>query len=102
MLYLTKMNYHLDLGWYGYDDLASPLTGYCIHLFRGKNWNNAELLEKFHSKSLNVILTQISVFTHSVNIGEYENLIGYRVDEDDPLNQNDFSSLNTFSAKHTI
>jgi hypothetical protein len=50
LLYLKKDNYHLDLGWYGYDNLTNDRTGYCIHLFRGDNWNNGELLEKLRSK----------------------------------------------------
>lgn len=32
LLYLVKSDYHLDLGWYGYDDLTNNATGYYIHL----------------------------------------------------------------------
>ena len=46
LLYFRKDNYHLDLGWYGNDDLTNERTGYCIHLFRDDNWNKSELLEK--------------------------------------------------------
>src|SRR5687767_1859843 len=62
LLYLTKGDYHLDLGWYGYDNLTSDTTGYCIHLYRGDNWNNAELLEKFRSKSKKIIADKITEF----------------------------------------
>ncbi|MBK8723834.1 MAG: hypothetical protein IPL95_16770 [Saprospiraceae bacterium] len=43
--YIDKCDYHVDLGWYGKDDLANEATGYCIHLYRGNDWNNGELLE---------------------------------------------------------
>jgi len=101
LLYLTKGNYHLDLGWYGYDNLDSETTGYCIHLFRGDNWNNADLLEKFRSKSKSAITDKIIECVKAVDLGDFDKLTGYRVDENDTTNKNDFSDFDIFSARRT-
>ena len=101
LLYLTKGNYHLDLGWYGYDNLDSETTGYCIHLFRGDNWNNADLLEKFRSKSKSAITDKIIECVKAVDLGDFDKLTGYRVDENDTTNKNDFSDFDIFSARQT-
>ncbi len=101
LLYLIKGNYHLDLGWYGYDNLESATTGYCIHLFRGDNWNNAELLEKFRSKSKSAITDKIIEYAKAVDLGEFDKLSGYRVDENDTTNKNDFSDFDTYSTIRT-
>lgn len=101
LLYLTKDSYHLDLGWYGSDNVADETTGYGIHLFRGENWNNAELLEKFRSKSKSTIVNKITEFMKAVDLGEFDNLTGYSVNENDPSNQNDFNKMDFFSARQT-
>jgi len=101
LLYLTKDDYHLDLGWYGYNNLTYNKTGYCIHLFRGDNWNNSELLEKFRSKDKQVIVAKINDFIKAVDIGEFDNLIGYIVDENDSSNKNDFSAIDNYSVRQT-
>ena len=101
LLYLTKGDYHLDLGWYGYDNLTSDTTGYCIHLFRGNNWNNAELLEKLRSKDKQVIVEKINDLIKAVDIGEFDNLTGCLVDENDPTNKNDFSRIDNFTVRQT-
>lgn len=101
LLYLTKGDYHLDLGWYGYNNLTYDKTGYCIHLFRGDNWNNAELLEKFRSKDKQVIVAKINDIIKAVDIGEFDNSIGYIVDENDMTNQNSFSDIDNYSVRLT-
>lgn len=98
LLYMTKNNYHLDLGWYGYT-LVNDKTGYCINLFRGENWNNGELLEKFRSKEKQVIVAKINELINAVDTGYFDNLTGYIVNENDPTNNNDFSKVDTYSAK---
>lgn len=99
MLSLTKDKYHLDLGWYGDSNLTSDTTGYCIHLFRGDNWNNSELLEKFRSKSKEVIADKITEIANAVDLGDFDKLTGYRIDENDTANKNDFSNVDTYSAR---
>ena len=99
LMYLTKDNYHLDLGWYGYDNLTNDKTGFCIHLFRGDNWNNVELLEKLRSKDKQVIVKKINEFIISVDNGEYEEQIGYKVDENDLKNKNDFSIIENYTVR---
>ena len=101
LLYLTKGHYHLDLGWYGCDNLTNEATGYCIHLFRGDNWNNAELLEKVRSKSKNVIVDKLAEIAKAVNLGEFEELTGCIVDENDKSNKNDFSDFDTYNIRLT-
>ena len=99
LMYLTKDNYHLDLGWYGYDNLTNDKTGFCIHLFRGDNWNKVELLEKLRSKDKQVIVKKINEFIISVDNGEYEEQIGYKVDENDLKNKNDFSIIENYTVR---
>jgi len=99
LLYLTKGDYHLDLGWYGYDNLANDTAGFCIHLFRGDNWNNAELLEKFRSRNKKVIADKIADLAKAVDFGEFDKLNGYRVDGNDTTNKNDFSSIDIYSVR---
>ncbi|KQC02794.1 hypothetical protein [Pedobacter sp. Hv1] len=99
LLYLIKDNYHLDLGWYGSDNLSDEHTGYCIHLFRGDNWNNAELLEKFRSKSKLIIVNKIAEFMKAIELGEFDNLSGYSVNESDASNENDFNKIEFFSVR---
>jgi hypothetical protein len=99
LLLLTRGDYHLDLGWYGYDDLTNDATGFCIHLFRGDNWNNAILLEKFRSKSQIVIVNKINELAKAVNMGVFDNLSGHKVDENDSSNKNDFSDFDTYSVR---
>ena len=102
LLYTTKDKYHLDLGWYGYDNLANDSTGYCIHLFRGKNWNDSELLECFRSKNKQVIVNKIAEFLKAVDLGDFDKLKGYRIDENDKENINSFNDFKVFSARITI
>ena len=99
LLYLTKDDYHLDLGWYGYNNLTYDKTGYCIHLYRGANWNNSVLLEKLRSKDKQVIVKKINEFIISVDNGEYEEQIGYKVDENDLKNKNDFSIIENYTVR---
>lgn len=99
---MSRGNYHIDLGWYGYDNLDCDATGYCIHLFRGDNWNNAELLEKFCSKNKNAIADKIIEFAKAVDLGEFDKLTGYRVDEHDTSNENNFSDFDSYSARQII
>jgi len=99
LLYLTKSNYHLDLGWYGNDNLTNERTGYCIHLFRGDNWSSGELLEKLRSKNKEVIVKKINDLIKSVDIGYFDKLTGYIVDENDPTNKNDFSDIDNYTAR---
>ena len=99
LLYLTKGMYHLDLGWYGSDKLTKPYTGFCIYLFRGNNWHDCEFLEKFRSQEKQVIVTKINEFIHAVNLGDYENKVGYRFDENDTTKENEFGNLHYYSAR---
>ncbi len=101
LLHLTKDNYHIDLGWYGYDKLTNDKAGYCIHLFRGENWNNAELLEIFRSKDKQVIVYKIVELTKVIDLGKFDKVTGYKVDENDPTNHNDFSDFDIYNARQT-
>lgn len=99
LLYLTKGIYHLDLGWYGYDNLTNDSTGYCIHLYRGDSWNNGELLEKHRSKDKQFIVTKINELIKTVDIGDFDKLTGYIVDENDLTNNNDFSDIDNYTVR---
>ncbi len=81
--------------------MSSDTTGYCIHLFRGDNWNNAELLEKLRSKDKQFIVKKINDLINAVDIGDFDNFIGYIVNENDPKNKNDFSDIENYTVRNT-
>lgn len=99
LLHLTNGDYHLDLGWYGGNDFSDHKTGYCIHFFRGKNWNNGQLLVKFRSREKADIVKKINELIIDTDFGKFDNLVGYLVDENDSENKNDFNDVETFSVK---
>ncbi len=99
MLYLTKGEFHLDLGWYGGDDLDNGHSGYYVHLLRGENWLNSELLEKRRSQTQKVIIDMIEELIKAVDNGEFDNLTGYKVDSGNATNENDFSDFDTYSVR---
>jgi hypothetical protein len=99
MLWIKKRNYNLDLGWYGGDDLENEWTGFCIYLYRGDNWNKCDLLEKYRTKNKKDVVEQLHRLITSVDKGEYDNLVGHRIDEDDMTNQNSMSDFKTYSAE---
>lgn len=100
LLQIGKEPYVLDLGWYGSDDLSDKHTGYCISLLKG-NWLDGELLEKFCSKDKQTIADKIQEFIRAVDGNEYDNLTGYRVDENDPTNKNQMGDFDTYSVRET-
>ena len=99
MLWLKKGNYNIDLGWCGGDDLKNEKTGFCIHLYRGDNWNKCELLEKFKTKNKKDVVDKLNILIKSTDSGDYNNLVGHRIDEDDLRNQNSMADYETYSVK---
>jgi hypothetical protein len=83
MLLLEKGRYHLDLGWYGSDDLKDQRTSYMLVLFRGESWHNCELLELIRSRSKMFITKSINEILKAVTDSFYDNKPGYRIDEND-------------------
>lgn len=99
MLWLRKDEYNIDLGWYGGDDLGNEMTGFCIYLYRGDNWNKCELLEKFRTKNKKTVVDKLDILIKSIDEGDYDNLVGHRIDEDDLTNQNSMTDFETYSVK---
>ncbi|MFN7329851.1 MAG: hypothetical protein ACK5UP_10135 [Bacteroidota bacterium] len=99
MLWIKKENYNIDLGWYGGHDLNDRLTGFCICLYRGDNWNKCELLEKFRTRSKKDIADKLRSIITSVDSGDYDSLTGYSIDEDDLTNENLMSDHEVYSSK---
>lgn len=99
MLWIKKGIYNIDLGWYGGDGLNNRKTGYCIYLYRGDNWNKCELLEKFKAKNKNDIVNKLTSIISSVDRGDYDNLIGYKIDQDNLTSENLMSDRETYSAR---
>jgi hypothetical protein len=95
MLWITKGSYTLDLGWYGGD---RSKAGYCIFLFRGSSWNTCDLLEIFRSKCKDEITEKINAFIQLVDNQTYDDLRGYRIDENDAGNTNSMTDYETYSA----
>lgn len=100
MLWIRKGNYHIDLGWYGGNNLDDGRTGYCLYLYRGIGWNKCELLEKYKSRSKKDILERLFAGMASIDKGEYETLKGYSINEEDSTNMNSMSDHEFYSAKN--
>ena len=81
LLYIKKGQYHLDLGWYG-SDIKKTTTGFMLVLFRGKNWNDCELLELKRSESQSVVIKEVNEIIELVDVGFCVEKIGYFIDED--------------------
>ena len=99
ILWLKKGNYNIDLGWYGGQDLKNEGAGFCIYVYRGDHWHNCDLLEKFRSKNKQNVVDKLDSLIKSVDKGEYDNLIGHRIDEDDLTNQNSMEDFEAYSVK---
>jgi len=83
LFYFRKEQFHLDLGWYGSDNLNEPFTGFMLVLFRGKDFHNCELLELVRTKSKSEIIFWINKFFELVNIDFYNEKNGYKINEND-------------------
>lgn len=81
MLWLTCGNYNLDLGWYGSDNLDSETTGFMLVLFRGKDWNNCELLELLRTKLKSEVVEKIELLVKAVSSGFFDKKKGYEISE---------------------
>ena len=92
MVWVTKDDYNIDLGWYG-DDLSSATSGFCLYLYRGDNWNESELLERFRSRNKTDIINKLKSFICAVDRGLYKNVKSYRMDEVDRNDSGNFSAL---------
>jgi hypothetical protein len=99
ILWIKKRNYNVDLGWYGGDDLENEWTGFCIYLYRGDNWSKCDLLEKYRTKNKKDVVEQLHRLITAVDKGEYDNLVGHRIDEDDMTNQNSMTDFKTYSVE---
>jgi DNA-binding Lrp family transcriptional regulator len=99
ILWIKKKNYNLDLGWYGGDDLENKWTGFYICLYRGDNWNKCDLLEKYRAKNKKDVVEQLHRLITAVDKGEYDNLVGHRIDEDDMTNHNSMTVFKTYSVE---
>jgi hypothetical protein len=96
MLLIEKNDYHLDLGWYGDEN-----GDYCIHFFKG-NWLRGELLEKYSSKESEKIAARIQEILVAFECGDFENINGYKVNDEDPNNQSDFGDLESFEPRKKL
>jgi hypothetical protein len=93
MLLIENNEYHLDLGWYGGED-----GHYTIHFFKG-SWLIGELMEKYSSKKSSAIKQRIDEILTAFTNGEFRDIKGYVVDEDDLNNQSDFRDLNNYEPR---
>lgn len=94
MLLIENDEFHLDLGWYGDED-----GQYTIHFFKG-NWLVGELLEKYSSNKSVQIAVRINEILTAFKNGEFDNINGYIVDENNLNNQSDFGDLNNFEPRN--
>ena len=54
------------------------------------------------AKNKNAIADKIIEFAKAVDLGEFDKLTGYRVDEHDTSNENNFSDFDSYSARQII
>ena len=94
MLLVENDEFHLDLGWYGDED-----GQYTIHFFKG-SWLVGELLEKYSSNKSAQIVIRINEILTAFKNGEFDNINGYMVDENDLNNKSDFGDLNNFEQRN--
>jgi len=83
LLSIQKGQLHLDLGWYGFDDLNNLMTGFMLVLYKGQDWNNCELFELIRTKSKPEIVDSINRIVELVNCDFYSGKTGYKIDEND-------------------
>jgi len=93
MLLIENDHFHLDLGWQGGEN-----GQYTIHFFKG-NWLVGELLEKFRSKKSALIAERIVEILTAFKDGQFDNLRGYVVDDNDLSNQAVFEDLDSFEPR---
>lgn len=96
MLLVESNDFHLDLGWYG-----EELGQYTIHFFKG-NWLIGELLEKYSSNKSDLIASRINEILVAYKKGDFDNVSGYVVDENDLDNHSDFGDLGNFEPRIKI
>lgn len=92
MLWITKDDYNIDLGWYG-GDLSRATSGFCLYLYRGNNWNESVLLEVFRSRNKADIINKLKTIVIAVDKGLYENVKTYQVDDNSKNDFGNFSAL---------
>ncbi len=99
MLWIEKQEYNIDLGWYGGENMNDEGVGFQLHLFRGNSWNKCELLEKYRSKGKEDVVEILNAMIASVDNGSYDQVVGYKIDEDDLSNANSMTDHEVYSAK---
>lgn len=93
MLLIENHEYHLDLGWYG-DESGN----YTIHFFKG-NWLVGELLEKYSSNRSYLIAERVGEILTAFKNGEFVNIKGFIVDENDENNHAQFADIESFQPR---
>lgn len=96
LLWIMKEDYNIDLGWYGSDNFKDENTGFYLHLYKGLNWNNCELLAKIYSKNKSQIVESINSLIQAIETDYFKYLSGYTVNDN---NQNSFSDFKEYKIK---
>jgi hypothetical protein len=94
MLWITKDDYNIDLGWYG-GDLSRATSSFCLYLYRGNNWNESGLLERFRNRNKADIINKLKSMILAVDKGLYDNVTSYRMGE---VQNNSTDDVGNFSA----
>lgn len=95
LLWIKKGDYHIDLGWYGYE---AKEAGYQAYLYRGEEWRKCQLLEAHRSTKKNDIVEKLNNWITAVDNLDYDNLKGYLIDHEDENNNNEMVDHSFYSV----
>jgi len=87
MLWITNGDYNLDLGWYGSNELDKDTTGFMLVLFKGKDWNNCDLLELHRTKSKVIVIKKMEELLKAITKGFFDGKQGYEISDSQTSNR---------------
>ncbi len=79
ILSIHKGLYHINLGWHGSDKFSLKTTGFKFILFKGKEWENCELLELLRRNSIIDLPNTINKIIKLVSDGFYDDKTGLTI-----------------------
>lgn len=95
LLLLNNGKYWIDLGWYG----GNKNGHYILYLYKGGNWHDCQLLEKYSTIEYEFITKSISTIARNVDDGFYDKVDTENGSIDDYLT---VELISKFQIKHSI
>ena len=89
LLWLSKLNSNIDLGWYGKENDGN----FTLYLYKGDHWHHCQLLEKRQTNNYPLIIKLIHQFIENVDLGKYDSINMPIGSIDDYWKSNTFTAL---------